>query len=297
MDTDPTEGTRMTLGEHLAELQTRLIRSTVVLLITFAVGWTYHENLATWFFKPYQESVGWLTESLTEKLDGEVEAGKMTWDEAFTTEDVETRELTTEWVIRDRPKGDSASAGFFFYMRVSFYFALFFGGPYILWQLWQFVAAGLYDHEKRVVNRYFPFSMLLFLSGVIFGYLLLVPYALFFLADAALLQVEYYESIDTYASFLTSLTLALGVVFQLPVLMIAMSHIGLVKPATYAQFRPHCIVAALILAAVLTPPDPFTQMLMAGPMIVLYEVGHLLSRLVWKTPIDEDEADLEGAEA
>ena len=79
--------------------------------------------------------------------------------------------------------------------------------------------------------------------------------------------------------------------------MVAMAHIGLVNPKNYGQYRPHCIVAALILAALLTPPDPFTQMLMAGPMIFLYELGHLLSRLVWKDPPGgELDENLEGAE-
>ena len=291
----------MTLGEHLAELQQRLIRSTVVLVVAFGIGWSFHEELAHWFFQPYERSVVWLTESMTEKLDAKVEAGELSWDEAFTSQDPETRELAGQWKIRKRPKGDAASAGFFFYMRISFYFALFVGGPYILWQVWQFVAAGLYQHEKRLVNRYFPYSALLFVSGVLFGYILLVPYALFFLADASILQVEYYESINTYSSFLTSLTLALGAVFQLPILMIAMSHIGLVSPKTYVQYRPHCVVGALVLAAVMTPPDPFTQLLMAGPMVVLYEIGLHASRLVWKEPVvpddDDDDDEPEGVPA
>ena len=86
--------------------------------------------------------------------------------------------------------------------------ALFIAGPFVLWQIWQFVAAGLYKQERSVVFRYFPFSAMLFVGGAVFGYFMMVPYALFFLARMTLGQIHYWESIDNYWSFLTSLTLA-----------------------------------------------------------------------------------------
>ena len=279
---DPFAGSRMTLGEHLEELRSRLIKSTIALVVAFAVAWTYHERLGEVIFEPYERATVWLEASLLEKLTVDVESGAEPWQEVFTTNDPATRELLGKWQIHERPKGDAASTGVFFYIRICVYFALFFSGPYLLWHLWQFVAAGLYDHEKNTFIRYFPVSGLLFLAGAVFGYLVLVPYALFFLADFSIKDIEYYESINTYLSFMTSLTIALGAVFQMPLIMVALARLGIVHPRQYARYRPHCIVGSLIVAALLTPPDPFTQMMMAGPMVVLYEIGHLASRLAYK---------------
>ena len=277
---DPFEETRMTLGEHLEELRTRLFRSTVVLAVVFVGAWIFRAELADLFFQPYRKATAQLEVSLVEKLQELVEAGEVPREKAFVDEGMS--ELTPEYQPKDRPKGDSASAGFFFYMKICGYFALFVGGPYLIFQLWQFVAAGLYRHERKTVMRFFPFSAALFVTGVVFGFLLMVPYALFFLADISILQIEYYETIDNYTSFLLSLTLALGLVFQLPMLMIALSSVGVVEPSLYSRYRPHFVVGALIFAAVLTPPDPFTQMMMGVPMVVLYEVGAIVARMTWR---------------
>ena len=282
------EQSRMTLGEHLEELRIRLIRSAIGLLIAFGVGWAFHTELAELVFEPYERSAAWLDEDL-ERIYGEkVASGEHTWDEFFTSADPATRELRLDKQIPELMRGDAASSGFFFYMRICFYFALFFGGPYLLWQLWQFVAAGLYPKEKAVVNRYFPLSTGLFLGGVVFGYLMMVPYALYFLARMSLTQIQYWETVDNYFSFLTSLTLALGAVFQLPVVMLVLAKVGLVEPKKYSKYRGHCIIGALVVAAMLTPPDPFTQMLMALPIVLLYELGHVLARLAVKRGGDSE---------
>ena len=270
----------MTLGEHLEELRTRLVRSTIVLAIAFVGAWVARTHLAEVFFQPYRTAAVRLEASLIEKLRVAVDAGELEEEMAFV--DAERTELTAEYKPKPRIKGDSASTGFFFYMKISAYFALFIGGPFLIYQLWQFVAAGLYRHERKTVMRFFPFSALLFLTGVVFGYFLMVPYALFFLADISIMQIEYYESIDTYTSFLLSLTLALGLVFQLPMLMIALSNVGVIEPTMYSRYRPHFIVGALVFAAVLTPPDPFTQMMMGIPMVILYEIGHWVARISWR---------------
>lgn len=176
-------------------------------------------------------------------------------------------------------RSDASGAGFMFYMKVCFYAALFLGGPYVLWQLWAFVAAGLYRKEKRVVYLYAPFSMLLFLAGVVFGYFYMVPYAMYFLAEMGIDQFQYDLRLELYLDFFTNLSLGLGVVFQLPILMLVLSRVGLVEPSVYGKYRGHFLVASLIFAAILTPPDPYTQIMMAGPMAVLYELGIVLAKL------------------
>ena len=280
------ERSRMTLGEHLEELRARLIRSALALLVAFAVAWGFHERLLSLVIAPYERAAAWLDEDLAAIYAERVESGEA-WDEYFTGPDPATRELRAEKRIPELMRGDSSSTGFLVYMRVCLYFSLFVAGPVVLWQLWQFVAAGLYSHEKRVVHRYFPASVGLFLGGVLFGYAVMVPYALYFLARMSLTQIQYWETIDNYFTFLTGLTLALGAIFQLPLAMLVLSRIGLVEPAAYARYRNHMIVGALIVGAALTPPDPFTQLLMAVPMIVLYELGHVLAKVAARRAREE----------
>ncbi len=269
----------MTLGEHIDELRTRLMRSVIAVAVVFMVAWAFHERLADWAMWPYDRAQTWLNIELVESFNAYVEEDPDSWPEYFTSADPETREVRFERKVPALMKGDASSMGFFFLMRVCFWFSLFFAGPIVLWQMWQFVAAGLYKSEKSLAYSYFPFSLLLFLGGALFGYFLMVPYALFFLARMTIEQIQYWESIDNYWSFLISLTLALGAVFQLPVVMLALARLELVEPKTYSKFRPHCIVAALVLAALLTPPDPFTQLMMAVPIILLYEIGNQFARI------------------
>ena len=172
-------------------------------------------------------------------------------------------------------------------LRASLYFALFVGGPYLLWQLWGFISAGLYKTERRVVLAFFPASILLFFSGVLFGYFMLVPYGIYYLnidevPGVAILQFR----LEEYFAFVTSMCLALGVVFQLPILQTAVAKVGLVRPSTFAHYRGHFALSSFIIAAILTPPDPVTQSMMAAPMVLLYELGILASRFAAPKPID-----------
>jgi len=280
VEEEELDESRMTLGEHLEELRTRLIRSTIALVVVFGVAWAFHKPLADYAFRPYTLAAGWLNEAKHDFYSEQLEQDPdLEWSEYFTTADPKTRELRPEKLTRADLRADAASAGFFLYMRVCLYFAMFVGGPFVLWQVWQFIAAGLYQREQRVVLSYFPFSVLLFVGGVLFGYFGMVPYALFFLAKMTLgSHIEYWESLDNYWTFLTSLTLALGAVFQLPVVMLALARLGIVEPKTFAKYRGHCAVGALVAAAVITPPDPFTQMMMALPIVLLYELGLWVAR-------------------
>jgi len=190
--------------------------------------------------------------------------------------------------LEDRLRADAAASGFMFYLRVCFYAALFLGGPYFIWQLWAFVAAGLYSHEKRYVYRYAPFSMVLFVAGVVFGYFYMVPYAQYFLAEMGIETFHQEFRLELYLSFFTKLSLGLGIVFQLPILMIGLVRLGFAAPAHFTRYRGHFWVGALIVAAILTPPDPYTQLMMAGPMALLYEVGILLSKVVYRKARKEE---------
>ena len=164
-------------------------------------------------------------------------------------------------------------------LKVALYAALFVGGPYLLFELWGFIAAGLYRTERRVVLSYLPVSVLLFFVGILFAYLTMVPYGIYFLnRGEALLSGRPDIRASEYLSFLSILCFGLGIVFQVPIVMTALARVQLVEPATFAKLRGHFVLGSFVLAAFFTPPDPYTQVMMAGPMVVLYEVGIWTSR-------------------
>jgi len=167
-----------------------------------------------------------------------------------------------------------------FTLKVCGYFALFLGSPYLLWQLWGFVAAGLYARERRWVHFFFPPALLLFLAGALFSYFVMVPFGLYYLLKTMPLDLMAPDiRLEDYFSFLSVLCLGMGLVFQLPLLMSFASLAGLVEAATFARMRGYFAIAAFVISAVLTPgPDIFSQLAMAGPMVVLYEVGLLGAR-------------------
>ncbi len=312
---DAVEKTRMTLGEHLDELRVRLIRSAIALAVVFIASWMFHEKVGEVVLAPGEQyAIPWLNQLMLERttrrlvadglpthealeeefrvgpwLEGferRLAASPLAKGEALTDEELATlvgeeapaiRAL--EYRIPPKMRSDGSGIGMMFYLKVCFYAALFIGGPFVLWQLWAFVAAGLYRHERKVVYGYAPFSMALFLCGVVFGYFYMVPYAQYFLAEMGIDQFQYDFKLELYLSFFTKLSLGLGIVFQLPILMIVLTRTGLVEPSVYGKYRGHFWIGALVMAAVLTPPDPYTQVMMAGPMAVLYELGIVLAKV------------------
>ncbi len=287
---DEVEASRMTLGEHLEELRVRLVKSTIVIALAFIGCWVYRKPLDVFAQGPYQRAATELNAELERRAEAAIQAegaDPEEWREWYEPSGYpQVKQLRSDLRIAARMKGDAAATGFFYYLKLCFYISLFISGPFLLWQMWGFIAAGLYRHERAVVNHYFPASLGLFLAGVLFGYFVLIPNALYFLALQTLESIQWYESVDNYWTFMLALTLALGLVFQLPIVMLGLARLGLVEPRTFARFRPHMIVGALVVGALLTPPDPFTQMMMAGPIVVLYELGHIASRLTVRKPVE-----------
>lgn len=274
---DALEGSRMTLGEHLEELRTRLVRSAIALVVAFFGCWVFHEQLGEIALRPLNRAVVWLNADLVELYEQ-----KIAKDPSLERSDFFLSDLPTDHRLRTpilMPRADSAGSAFLFYMRVCLYFGFFLSGSYILWQMWQFVAAGLYTHERKLVYRYFPASVGLFFGGILFGYFVMVPYAQYFLAQIGMEHFTFSPRVEEYFSFLKALSLALGIVFQLPIVMYALARLDLVEPSFYRKYRGHFIVLILVLAAVLTPPDPYTQLMMGLPMWLLYELGIVLAKL------------------
>jgi sec-independent protein translocase protein TatC len=289
---DPFESTRMTLGEHLDELRKRLIRGLIAIAVAFFLGWWKHEELGRILLQPLHRVLAMLNDARVEEFEKRLrEDPSLPRTAFFLSEDESRSELLPKYAPSSQVMTTGVPEYFLFALKVSLYFALVAGSPVLLWQLWKFVAAGLYPREQRIFLRTFPVMLALFLAGIVFGFTLLVPYGLYFLALATPPEdVVLMPRLSEYLTLLTSLTLALGFVFQLPVVVYALVRVDLVRRETFVKYRSHFIVAAFVVAAVLTPPDPYTQLLLAIPMCILFEVGLLAARRAGKPAAVEAQA-------
>jgi sec-independent protein translocase protein TatC len=170
----------------------------------------------------------------------------------------------------------------------------FFGGilvslPYILFQTWMFIAPGLHVHERKYVPRIIGSATFLFLLGVSFAYYVIFPFALEFFLGLAPSTVETNIAIDFYISFIIRLLFVFGVIFQLPVMSYFLSRLGILTPEFMRKYRRHSIVVIFVLAALFTPPDPFTQVMLGIPLILLYEISIFISKAVHRIKKEENE--------
>ena len=157
---------------------------------------------------------------------------------------------------------------------------IIFSVPIITYQIWKFIAPGLYANEKGFVLPLVLFSFLSFATGILFSYFILIPYCLNFFASLSGDTVLNNFSINHYFSFITWMLLGSGIVFQLPVISLLLSIIGLLTPPFMRHYRRHSIVAIFILSSFITPPDPVSMLVMALPLIILYEISIGISWLV-----------------
>ncbi len=171
---------------------------------------------------------------------------------------------------------------FWTYMKVAMIMGLFIAMPIILWNVWAFVAPGLHKHERRYAAPFVIIGSLLFIGGGAFAMLVVVPFAITFLVSFGQDQgLRPMITISSYIDFILKFTLAFGVVFEMPVVITLLSMLGVVTPQFLSKNRKYAILINFVIAAILTPtPDVVNQSLMAGPLIVLYEVGIICSRVV-----------------
>lgn len=163
--------------------------------------------------------------------------------------------------------------------------------PYVFWEIWQFLVPALYANEKKYARGSVFFSSLLFMMGVLFGYYVIVPLSVHFLGSYQVSEnVPNQINLVSYMSTVASIVLACGVIFELPILVFFLTKAGLVTPEFLKKYRRHSLVVILLLSAIITPPDVFSQILVAFPLIGLYEVGIAISRrIVRKQEVEEAE--------
>jgi sec-independent protein translocase protein TatC len=169
---------------------------------------------------------------------------------------------------------------FFVNLKVAFFAGLFLSVPLLLFQVWKFVAPGLYEHERRYSYPFLIISTILFLIGAIFAYGVILPIALRFLIAQGGDLWQPTITLSNYLSFCMRLILAAGLVFEFPVLMYFLAKIGVVTPEFLVKNRKYALLAAFVISAILTPPDVFSQVLLAVPLFLLFEVSIFVAKRV-----------------
>lgn len=175
-------------------------------------------------------------------------------------------------------------------MKVALMVAFLIALPYVLYQLWAFVAPGLYSHEKRLALPLVAASVVLFFVGMSFAYFLVFPTVFKFMANIAPEGVAWMTDIEKYLSFVLSTFLAFGVTFEVPVVVVVLVKMNIVALETLKEWRSYMIVAAFVIAAIFTPPDVISQLMLAIPLCLLYELGMLMARFVSKPVTPESES-------
>ncbi len=186
---------------------------------------------------------------------------------------------------------------FFVALKVSFFAALLLAMPFILWQLWLFVAPGLYSHEKKMVLPFVIGGSVMFLVGVLFAYYIVTPFGFQFLITFGSFLYTPLINIEDYVGFFTKIMMGFGIAFELPVFAYFLALLGLVTDRTLKDFFKYAIVIIFILAAILTPPDVLTQLLMAAPLVILYGVSILIVAAVNPEKPEEDEEEERDSDA
>lgn len=249
MNPTPSRGTGAPLMSHLLELRTRLLRMVIGLAVIFIPCATWSNELFELLSRPLLRALG-------DKANLVALGVMSTFTAPFT---------------------------------LAFYVSLAVAMPYLLWEVWGFVAPGLYRHEKRFAVPLVLSSIVLFYAGMAFAYFAVFPGIFRFLVATTPEGVKMATDISDFVSFATTLFVAFGLSFEVPVVVVLMVITGLVSAEKLGESRGYVIVAIFVLAAILTPTtDAVSQLAMAGPMWLLYEGGLVAARLVQKLRVERE---------
>ena len=270
---DPGEK-EMSFLDHLEELRWHLVRSAIAILVLSVaafIGVDFIFN--TVIFGPAK--VDFWTFRMLCKVGDLINSSAICIDELDFK--IQSRKMTGQFSM---------------HITSSFVVGIIVAFPYIFWEFWRFISPGLYSTERRA-SRGAVFSVsLLFAMGVLFGYYIMSPLAVNFLAGYQVSEIVQNEfDITSYVSTISTLVLGSGLLFQLPIVVYFLSKVGIVTPALMRTYRKHAIVVILVLGAMLTPPDPLSQVLIAFPLFGLYEFSIFISRRVLKKKQKEELAE------
>ncbi len=185
----------------------------------------------------------------------------------------------------------SLPEAFFTYLKVSLLSGIFLASPLVLYEIWAFISPGLYKHEKKYVIPFVVFSSLFFIGGALFGYFVVFPFGFKFFLSFATDYIRPMPTIKEYFGFCAKLLFAFGVIFELPLFVLFLSRIGIVTHRMLRKQRKYAILIIFIVSAILTPPDAMTQLMMAGPLLALYEISVWVARVFGKKSLEEEEKE------
>lgn len=169
------------------------------------------------------------------------------------------------------------------FMEMTLYLALVIILPVILYQLWAFISPGLYEKERKVTLSYIPAAVLLFLAGIAFSYFILFPLILKFMMQlSSQMNINPVIGINEYFSFLFQITLPFGLLFELPIIILFLTRLGIITPMFLAKIRKYAYFLLIVLAAFITPPDVMSQIIVAIPLMILYEISIWLSKIGYR---------------
>jgi len=180
---------------------------------------------------------------------------------------------------------------FITYIKISLVAGIILAIPVIFYEVWMFLAPAFYQNEKRYFIPFVVFSSILFVVGALFGYLVVFPYGFKFFIGFATEDIQALPSVKQYFSFAIRLLLAFGLVFEMPIVALFLTKIGMITPDAMKRYRKIALLSSFVLSAILTPPDVATQIMMALPIIILYELSILLSRGVYQKRKESNEKE------
>lgn len=178
------------------------------------------------------------------------------------------------------------------YIQLSFIMAFVLCSPVTGYQIWAFVEKGLYDHEKKYITITLIMGVLCFLAGVCFCYFMVLPTTLGFFIRIAISEVESMISVKSYVSFINTMLLSFGAVFEMPVIVFLLTKLNILKPETLKKNKGLLIVLIFVAAAIITPPDVISQIMLGIPMVLLLEISTKICQLVYKTNKKEDKQEV-----
>ena len=234
---------------HLSELRQRLLKSFIFLLFTFIISYLFSEEIYKFLVKPYSEAI--LENNLNRRL-------------IFT----------------------ALHEAFLTYLKVAFFTSIFLTSPIFLTQIWKFVAPGLYNNEKKALLPYLIATPILFILGGVLVYYLIMPLAIkFFLGfetaeSSTSIAIQLEAKVNEYLSLVMRLIFAFGLSFQLPVVLSLLARVGVVDSKFLKERRKYVVIIMFTAAAILTPPDPITQIGLALPLLLLYELSILSVNII-----------------
>ncbi|PAF48140.1 twin arginine-targeting protein translocase TatC [Helicobacter sp. 12S02634-8] len=247
------------LKPHIQDLRKRLMISVATLLVAFLVCFSFWTHIFEWIKAPLNA--------------------------AFSSQQVKGMLVQI-----------SPAEGVIVAMKVSFFAALAISVPVIFWQLWLFVAPGLYKNEKKVVLPFVFFGTFMFVIGAGFAYYVVFPFTIKYILMFGNEMFEANISASSYVTFFTRLVIGFGIAFELPVLAYFLAKIGLITDATLKHYFKYAIVIIFILAAIITPPDVISQVFMALPLIGLYLLSILIAKIVNPAPKPSKESSPKSSE-